>query len=201
MGRAPSGACHRYGSDPRILIKAAKLYRAILPYITLQHSALTRPSLCKRNVTAETIYVDAEDPCKILCFLNWQHAEQPKEHSLLENAWRIPAGDELTYVTRALDYIRNERPDIAEVLEDDPELAPGKLIQAIKRSLLIQREGDAAMQIVRDEVGDLAAQDWSVRPEDCDRVKELLKIAKEKVFAKYATDDTRVKTEKMWPFS
>ncbi|KEQ91530.1 hypothetical protein AUEXF2481DRAFT_32916 [Aureobasidium subglaciale EXF-2481] len=127
--------------------------------------------------------------------------QQPKEHSLLENAWRIPAGDELTYVTRALDYIRNERPDIAEVLEDDPELAPGKLIQAIKRSLLIQREGDAAMQIVRDEVGDLAAQDWSVRPEDCDRVKELLKIAKEKVFAKYATDDTRVKTEKMWPFS
>lgn len=54
---------------------AAQLYHKILPYITPEINELIKPALWKRNITADTIYVDPDSSYQIKGILDWRYAE------------------------------------------------------------------------------------------------------------------------------
>lgn len=233
----------RTTSIPLSSKRAAQLYHAMLPYITPQADSLLSPSLWKRNITANTIYVNPKSPSQITAFLDWRHAEvvpsyrevnQPPffdssdsaggvsstetihdmyvrlisdpmpqvlqalqfkkttEYQLLESAHKIGKDDGISFLSRAIGYIKNERSDIAEMLEDDPELSIAELSEKFDRQLVLHRRKQDLMQEVRTQLGDLVAEDWTVKPEDYDSAKMTLASAKERL--------GRKELEELWPF-
>lgn len=87
------------------------------------------------------------------------------EYWLLESAHDIIKDNGISFLTRAIEYIQTERHDIAEMLEDDPELSITKLSKKFEPQIAFHRRKDYLMQKVRAELGDLVAEDWTVRPD------------------------------------
>lgn len=231
---------------------AARLYRAIFPYITPQVDSLLSPTLWKRNITANTIYVNPDSPGQITAFLDWRHAEvvpsyrqviQPPffdsgdsagdfssaetvydvyarltsdpmprvlqalqfekttEYQLLESAHEISKDNGISFLSRAIEYIQNERTDIAEMLEDDSELSVTKLSKVFERQIVFHRRKENLMQEVRAELGDLVAEDWTVRPEDYNTAKMILASAKQRLCEHIPSDKVAMREwEELWPF-
>ncbi|KAG9856863.1 hypothetical protein KCU98_g3463, partial [Aureobasidium melanogenum] len=185
-------------------------------YSAGRDDTLLRPAPWKRNITADTIYVDPDSSYRIKGILDWRYAEvapayrqvnQPAfimygdagsssapetvhdiyvrlvsgrpmthivqalrfkkttEYWLLESAHDIIKDNGISFLTRAIEYIQTERHDIAEMLEDDPELSITKLSKKFEPQIAFHRRKDYLMQKVRAELGDLVAEDWTVRPD------------------------------------
>lgn len=245
----------RHGSSAWYLdstVTAARLYRAILPYITPQDDDLLKPALWKRNITADTIYVNPDASYRVKGILDWRYAEvapgyrqvnQPPffpthgyagslsesetvhdvflglassprhyilqamqfkkmtEYHLLECAHDMINDKGISFLARAIDYIRDERPDIAELLEDDSELAVTQLSKNFEGQIASYRRKKDLMQKVRAHLGDLVADDWTVRPEDYNTAKKALASAKERLYGYPVTEESsRKELEELWPF-
>ncbi|KAG9660279.1 hypothetical protein KCU64_g3303, partial [Aureobasidium melanogenum] len=213
---------------------------------------LLRPALWKRNITADTIYVDPDSSYRIKGILDWRYAEvapayrqvnQPAfimygdagsssapetvhdicvrlvsgrpmthivqalrfkkttEYWLLESAHDIIKDNGVSLLTRAIEYIQTERHDIAEMLEDDPELSITKLSKKFEPQIAFHRRKEDLMQKVRVELGDLVAEDWTVRPEDYDTANMILASVKERLCEHTPTDKAAMREwEELWPF-
>lgn len=232
---------------------AAKLYHTILPYITPENNELLKPALWKRNITADTIYVDPDSSYRIKGILDWRYAEvvpvyrqvnQPPflskygdaasssapdtlhdiyarvvsgrpmnyvmqalrfkkttEYWLLESAHDILKDNGISFLTRAIEYIQNERPDIAEMLEDDPELSTTNLLKNFEQQIAFHQRKENLIQKVRAELGDLVAEDWTVRPEDYNTAKMVLASTKDRLCKHTPTDQAAMREwEALWPF-
>lgn len=114
------------------------------------------------------------------------------EYQLLESAHEIGKDNGISFLSRAIDYIHNERSDIADMLEDDPELSIAKLSRKVERRLELHRRKEDLMQEVRAHICDLVREDWTVRPEDYDSDTMILASAKERL--------SRKELEELWPF-
>ncbi|KAH0365979.1 hypothetical protein KCU65_g5742, partial [Aureobasidium melanogenum] len=123
------------------------------------------------------------------------------EWGLLESVHDITKDNGISFLTRAIEYIQTERPDIVEMLEDDSELSTTKLSEKFKQQIAFHRRKEDILEEVRTELGDLVAEDWTVRPEDYDTAKMILASAKESLCEHTSKDGSGTKEwEKLWPF-
>lgn len=75
------------------------------------------------------------------------------EHQLLESAHDILTDNGISFLSRAIEYIHNERKEITELLKGNPELSIAKLSEEFEQQLAFDRRKQDVMQKARAELG------------------------------------------------